>query len=144
LAPDRELNALFESTPRYVWLMIVFVSGVSFVAYVLGRVIGVRRRIAATGVLGWFVSSTAMAVSMAEQAVEEHSRYRICVFSISIASIMVFPRALTEVTVVDRDLFPHAVVPLGAMTGFGGSWPSQTLSWRPDSRGCSEHDSSAA
>lgn len=119
LVPDRELDALFGINPRYVWLMVVFVSGLSFVAYVLGRVIGVQRGIAVTGVLGGFVSSTATAVSMAERTVEEHSLYRICAFSTIIASIVMFPRALIEVTVVNPDLLPYVVVPLGAMTGFG-------------------------
>jgi len=77
LVPDRELDALFGINPRYVWLMVVFVSGLSFVAYVLGRVIGVQRGIAVTGVLGGFVSSTATAVSMAERTTEEHTLYRI-------------------------------------------------------------------
>ncbi|WP_181691226.1 MgtC/SapB family protein [Natronomonas sp. LN261] len=119
LVPDRELDALFGINPRYVWLMVVFVSGLSFVAYVLGRVIGVQRGIAVTGVLGGFVSSTATAVSMAERTTEEHTLYRICAFSTIVASIVMFPRALIEVTVVNPDLLPYVVVPLGAMTGFG-------------------------
>jgi len=119
LVPDRELDALFGINPRYVWLMVVFVSGLSFVAYVLGRVIGVQRGIAVTGVLGGFVSSTATAVSMAERTTEEHTLYRICAFSTIVASVVMFPRAIIEITVVNPDLLPHVVVPLGAMTGVG-------------------------
>lgn len=119
LLPNRELDVAFGLNPRFIWLMVVFVSGLSFVAYVLGRVIGVERGIAVTGVLGGFVSSTATAVSMAERTKEQHTLYRICAFSTVIASIVMFPRALIEVAVVNRELLPSVIVPLGAMTGFG-------------------------
>jgi uncharacterized membrane protein (DUF4010 family) len=119
LLPDRELDAVFGLNPRYVWLMVVFVTGLSFVAYVLGRTIGVERGIALTGVIGGFVSSTATAVSMAERTREEASLYRVCAFSTIIASIVMFPRALIEVAVVNRALLPILAVPLGAMTVVG-------------------------
>lgn len=119
LLPDRKLDVLFGLNPRFVWLMVVFVSALSFVAYVLGRLIGVERGIAVTGVLGGFVSSTATAMSMAERTSEEHSLYRICAFATVIASIVMFPRALIEVAVVNRELLPYVAVPLGAMTATG-------------------------
>jgi uncharacterized membrane protein (DUF4010 family) len=97
----------------------VFVSTLSFVAYVLGRGIGVQRGIALTGILGGFVSSTATAVSMAERTREEGSLYRICALATVVASIVMFPRALIEVAVVNRELLPYVAVPLGVMTGVG-------------------------
>ncbi|MEF8777875.1 MAG: MgtC/SapB family protein [Natronomonas sp.] len=119
LLPDRDLDVLFGLNPQYVWLMVVFVSGLSFAAYGLGRVIGIERGIALTGILGGFVSSTATAVSMAERTKQEHSLYRVCAFATVIASVVMFPRALIEVAVVNRELLPYVAVPLGAMTGFG-------------------------
>lgn len=119
LLPDRELEALFGLNPRYVWYMVVLVSGLSFVAYVLSRVVGPQRGIALTGILGGFVSSTATTVSMAEQASETPSLYQVCAFSTVVASIVMFPRALIEVSVVNRSLLPRVALPLGAMTLFG-------------------------
>ncbi|GGK77948.1 hypothetical protein GCM10009067_33050 [Haloarcula sebkhae] len=40
-------------------------------------------------------------------------------FSIVVASIVMFPRALVEVAVVNPALLPRVVVPLGVMTGVG-------------------------
>jgi uncharacterized membrane protein (DUF4010 family) len=119
LLPDRELDALLGLNPRFVWLMVVFVTGLSFAAYVLSRTVGAERGIALTGVLGGFVSSTATAVSMAERASETPSLYQVCAFSTVIASVVMFPRALVEVAVVNPELLPHVAVPLGAMTGVG-------------------------
>jgi uncharacterized membrane protein (DUF4010 family) len=116
LLPDRAVDELFGLNPRFVWLMVVFVSGLSFAAYVLSRVVGTERGIAATGVLGGFVSSTATAVSMAEQTAENPSLYQVCAFSTVVAATVMFPRALLEVVVVNRSLALRVAVPLGVMT----------------------------
>lgn len=119
LLPDRNLPVLYGLNPRFVWLMVVFVTGLSFVAYVLSRAIGAERGIAMTGVLGGFISSTATAVSMAERTTETPGLYQICAFSTVIAAVVMFPRALIEIAVVNRTLLSHTLVPLGAMTGTG-------------------------
>ncbi|RXK50301.1 MgtC/SapB family protein [Halorientalis pallida] len=117
--PDRELDALFGLNPRFVWLMVVFVTGLSFVAYVLSRVVGTERGIALTGILGGFVSSTATTVSMAEQTRDSPGLYQLCAFSTVVAAVVMFPRALVEVAVVNPALLPFVAVPLGAMTAVG-------------------------
>ncbi len=119
LLPDRELEVLYGLNPRFIWLMVVFVTGLSFGAYILSRTVGAKRGIALTGILGGFVSSTATTVSMAERTSEAPGIYQISSFSIVTASIVMFPRALVEVAVVNPSLLPVVVVPLGAMTVAG-------------------------
>ncbi|MEF8859964.1 MAG: DUF4010 domain-containing protein, partial [Halolamina sp.] len=113
------LDILYGLNPRFIWLMVGFVTGLSFVAYILSRVVGAKRGIALTGILGGFVSSTATTVSMAEQISEAPDLYKIGSFSIVVASIVMFPRALVEVAVVNPALLSRVVVPLGVMTGIG-------------------------
>ncbi|WP_433628162.1 MgtC/SapB family protein [Halomicrococcus sp. NG-SE-24] len=129
LLPDRELDALYGLNPQFVWLMVVFVTGLSFVAYASSRVVGARRGIALTGVLGGFVSSTATTVSMAERATEDPPLYGICTFSTVVAATVMFPRALVEIAVVNPALLPYAVVPLGAMT-VTGALAAGVVYWR--------------
>jgi len=119
LLPDRELDVLYGLNPRFVWYMVVLVTGLSLIAYVLSRAIGTGRGIALTGILGGFVSSTATTVSMANRTAETPGLYRICAFSTVVAAVVMFPRALIEIAVVNPALLPHVVVPLGAMTGAG-------------------------
>ena len=119
LLPNRELDALYGLNPRFIWLMVVFVSGLSFVAYILSRAIGSRRGIALTGILGGFVSSTATTVSMAERTTDAPDIYGISAFAIIIASVVMFPRALVEVAVVNPSLLPLVTIPLGGMTVAG-------------------------
>jgi len=117
--PDRPVDALYGLNPRFVWLMVVFVTGLGFVAYLLGRVLGTERGIAVTGVVGGFVSSTATTVSMAEKTVQNATLYHVCGFAVVTASIVMFPRALIEVAVVNPALLPSVAPPLGAMTAVG-------------------------
>jgi uncharacterized membrane protein (DUF4010 family) len=116
LLPDRSVDALYGLNPRFVWLMVVFVSGLSFVAYVMSILLGPERGIAATGILGGFVSSTATAVSMAERATENPALYQVCAFSTVVAATVMFPRALVEVAVINPSLVPRVALPLGVMT----------------------------
>jgi uncharacterized membrane protein (DUF4010 family) len=117
--PDRSMDVLYGLNPRFVWLMVVFVTGLGFVAYVLGGVLGPERGIALTGVVGGFVSSTATTVSMAGKTAQNETLYRICAFAVVTASIVMFPRALVEVSVVNPDLLPTVALPLGVMTSVG-------------------------
>jgi uncharacterized membrane protein (DUF4010 family) len=129
LLPDQELVALYGLNPRFVWSMVVLVSGLSFAAYVLSRAVGARRGIAATGLLGGFVSSTATTVSMAEQATETPSLHGVCAFATIVAAVVMFPRALVEIAVVNPALFERAAVPLGAMT-VCGAVAAAVVYWR--------------
>ncbi|MFW6017684.1 MAG: MgtC/SapB family protein [Halapricum sp.] len=117
--PDREVDALYGLNPRFIWLMVVFVTGLGFIAYVLGRLLGPERGIAITGIVGGFVSSTATTVSMAGKTVQNAALYHVCAFAVVTASIVMFPRALIEVAVVNPELLPSVAVPLGAMTAVG-------------------------
>jgi uncharacterized membrane protein (DUF4010 family) len=127
--PDRSLDALYGLNPRFVWLMVVFVTGLGFVAYLLGRVLGTERGIAITGIVGGFVSSTATTVSMAEKTTQNETLYQVCAFAVVTASIVMFPRALIEVAVVNPDLLPSVALPLGAMT-VAGVVAAVVLYWR--------------
>ncbi|MDY7082017.1 MAG: DUF4010 domain-containing protein, partial [Halobacteria archaeon] len=94
LLPDKELEILSGVNPRFILLMVIFISGISLFAYVLTRIVGVKKGIGVTGFLGGLVSSTATSISMSERASANHNLSHICGFSIALASIVMFPRAL--------------------------------------------------
>jgi uncharacterized membrane protein (DUF4010 family) len=120
LLPDREFDALLGLNPRFVWLMVVFVSGISLLGYVLAQVLGPERGIGVLGVLGGLVSSTATTASMAQRARSEPGLWAICGFAVVAASSTMFPRALAEVAVVYTPLVEPLAVPMAAMTLVGG------------------------
>jgi uncharacterized membrane protein (DUF4010 family) len=127
--PDRPVDALYGLNPRFVWLMVVLVTGLGFVAYVLGQFLGPQRSIALTGLVGGFVSSTATTVSMAEKTAANATLHHVCAFAVVTASIVMFPRALIEVAVVNPALLPAVAVPLGVMTAVG-VLAAAVLYWR--------------
>ncbi|SER57848.1 MgtC/SapB family protein [Natrinema salaciae] len=129
LLPDRELDVLAGLNPQFVWLMVVFVTGVSFAAYILSQIIGPKRGVALTGIVGGFVSSTATTVSMAERTADTPSLYPVSTVSVVVASTIMFPRALIEIAFVNPSLLPRVVVPLGAMT-IVGALLAALLYWR--------------
>ena len=129
LLPDRELDVLAGLNPQFVWLMVVFVTGLSFAAYILSRIVGSKRGIALTGIVGGFISSTATTVSVAEQTADAPSLYPVSTFAIVSASVIMFPRALIEVAFLNPALLSQVVVPLGAMTATG-ALAGAVLYWR--------------
>lgn len=120
LLPDAELDVLFGLNPRFVWLMVVFVSGLGFLGYVLAQILGPQMGIGLTGLLGGFVSSTATAMAMADRSRHQPELTRICGFATATASIAMFPRVLILVAVVSPGLVVSLVVPLTVMTAVGG------------------------
>ena len=54
--------------PYRIWLMVVFISGISFLGYVLFKLVGARRGTTLTGLLGGLVSSTATTLSFSERS----------------------------------------------------------------------------
>ena len=121
LLPDEELEVLFGLNPRFVWLMVVFVSGLSFLGYLLTKILGPEKGIGLTGLFGGFVSSTATVMAMAEKSRRNPELTSVCAFAAAVASITMFPRALILVAVVNVDLAVTLAVPLLAMTAVGVS-----------------------
>jgi uncharacterized membrane protein (DUF4010 family) len=119
LIPDRELKAVFGLNLRFVWLMVVLVSGISLGAYLLRKYLGAERGIALSGVLGGMASSTATSMSLSGRARREKSLTTLYAFAISIASMAMFPRVLIEVAVVNPSLLVDVAVPVVSMTVVG-------------------------
>jgi uncharacterized membrane protein (DUF4010 family) len=65
LLPQGPYGPLGGVRPRQLWLFVLLFSGLSFVGYVARRVIGTERGYSVAGLLGGFVSSTAVAFTFA-------------------------------------------------------------------------------
>ena len=101
-----------------IWLMVVFISGLSFVAYILVRLIGSEKGIGLTSFLGGMVSSTAVTVSLSEKS-KGKKFITPFVFGIVLASSIMFIRVLIEVAVINNSLVSKLILPLIAMAFVG-------------------------
>lgn len=100
--------------PYKTWLMVVFISGISFLGYVLIKVIGPRRGIGLTGLLGGLASSTAVTLSFSERSGEHPKLARPFALAITLAWTMMFGRVLVEVAILNRPLLGAVWLPMAA------------------------------
>jgi len=104
--------------PFRIWLMVVFITGISFIGYFLVKIAGKKKGLGITGILGGFVSSTAVTVSMSKKSKRQKSVDGFAL-AILLASAMMFLRMLLEILVVNRSLISGVIFPLGAMAILG-------------------------
>ncbi len=125
--PDRALGpAPFDVVnPRNIWLMVVLISGISFLGYVLVKLVGARRGIALTGLMGGLASSTAVTLSMsARSRTNEHMAGAFAMATILAWSVM-FVRVIVEVAVVNAALLEELWLPMlgaGAVAIFSAAY----------------------
>ena len=105
--------------PYKTWLMVVFISGISFLGYVLIKIVGPHRGIGLTGFLGGLVSSTAVTLSFAQRSEEERDLARPFALAITLAWTVMFARVVVEVAVLNRDLLQVVWVPMAAAMAAG-------------------------
>ncbi len=105
--------------PYIIWLMVVFISGISFVSYILIKVLGAKRGIGITGFLAGLVSSTALTMTFSGQSKKNKKIVDPYVVAVVVASSAMFFRILIEVLVLNPDLFKTLSIPMLSM-GFTG------------------------
>jgi uncharacterized membrane protein (DUF4010 family) len=100
--------------PYEIWLMIVFISGISFLGYLLIKGVGARQGIGLTGLLGGLVSSTAVTLSFAERSQRETELAKPFALAITVAWTMMFPRVIVEVAALNAALLRVLWLPMAA------------------------------
>lgn len=102
--------------PFNLWLMVVFISGISFLGYVLLKITRPEQGIGLTGFLGGLVSSTAVTLSLAKRSREDLSGQisRSLAFAVFLAWAVMFLRVLLQVWVVNGALLRVVWLPVSA------------------------------
>lgn len=115
LLPNQTVGPLNVFNPYQIWLMIVFISGISYAGYIMMKFLGAERGLGLTGVVGGLVSSTAVTTAMASKVKESEFLIKAAVFATVIASSMMFLRVLFVVTVINPDLTSLLIIPMLSM-----------------------------
>jgi uncharacterized membrane protein (DUF4010 family) len=100
--------------PYKIWLMVVLISGISFLGYVLFKVFGANRGTGLTGLLGGLASSTATTLSFAQRSQKGHQFGKPFALAIIVAWTMMFARVLVEVGTVNAPLLEFVWIPIVA------------------------------
>lgn len=124
LLPNNAVDPWGILNPYQIWLMVVLISGIGYFGYIMVKILGTEKGIGVTGFLGGLTSSTAVTTAMATRVKANKSILKPAVFATIVASTMMFPRVLLEVSVVNSDLLGGLLFPMGAMlvTGVASSF----------------------
>jgi uncharacterized membrane protein (DUF4010 family) len=106
LLPPGPYGPLGGVRPRLLWALVLFFSGLSFVAYIVRRAVGAGRGYLVAGLLGGVVSSTNVTFTFARTSRGEPSADRALAFGAVAANAMLYPRVLLAVAVLNLPLFP--------------------------------------
>ena len=89
--------------PFLFWLMVVFISGISFIGYILMKWVG-EKGVGLTGILGGLASSTAVTLSFSERSKRQHLHETLAL-GVILANGVMFCRVLLEMFVLNIALF---------------------------------------
>ncbi|MGA9531341.1 MAG: MgtC/SapB family protein [Anaerolineales bacterium] len=120
LLPDQPLGPFGVLNPFRIWLLVILVSGISFLGYLLMKFGTAASGTGLAGLFGGLVSSTATTVSFAGRSKEAPQIGTLAANAIILASAISFPRIIVEVLVVHSPLLRLLALPLGAMLITGG------------------------
>ncbi len=112
LLPDTPLGPYNLINLRVMWYMVIFIAGISFIGYVMMKLIGYKRGISLTGIFGGVVSSTALTFSFAKKSKENNLLSHNFAVGIILASTMVYPKVFIEILVVNSQLINYVWLPL--------------------------------
>lgn len=99
----------------YLWLMVVFISGIGFLGYILIRTVGSDKGTAVTGFLGGLISSTAVTSSFSIESKRNLNMKIPLAIGVIVASSTMFFRILFEVIILNPSLFFPLLTSLGLM-----------------------------
>jgi uncharacterized membrane protein (DUF4010 family) len=100
--------------PYRIWLMVVFISGISFLGYVLMKLVDVGRGLGITGLLGGIVSSTAVTFNFAGRSRRYETLSKAFALAILLSWVVMFVRVLGLALVFNRALLAAVWPPMVA------------------------------
>jgi uncharacterized membrane protein (DUF4010 family) len=99
--------------PYSIWLLVVFISGISFLGYILIKLLGPHQGIGLTGLLGGMVSSTAVTLGFSERSKQINTLAGPLGLAIMISWATMFFRVAIIVAVLNLNLLKAIWLPMG-------------------------------
>ena len=115
ILPNQWYGPLGIFNPYILWLMVVLISGISFVGYVLLKWFG-EKGIALAGLFGGLIGSTATTINFAERSKHEKLLYEALSLAAILSSGVMFIRILIEVFAINRNLFLILIIPMTVLS----------------------------
>jgi uncharacterized membrane protein (DUF4010 family) len=114
--PNKGYGPLGFFNPYTFWLIVVFVSAISFMGYIMMKWLG-EKGIVVTGFLGGIASSTAVTTTFAQRSTKEPAHARSLAMGVIIANGIMFLRVLVVVSVLNQDVLRILFLPFLLLAG---------------------------
>jgi uncharacterized membrane protein (DUF4010 family) len=101
-----------EINPFKIWMLVILISGISYVGYVLIKIVGPSKGMGLTGLLGGLASSTALTLSCTQQSRQAQTLARNIALAITIAWTVMFGRIVVIVGILNLPLAERIVLPM--------------------------------
>ena len=111
LLPNGSYGPFGAVRPRELWALVLFFSGLSFASYVIRRTIGSQQGYAISGILGGFISSTNVTLTMSQLSQTARTLDRAMASGVMGANAMLFLRVTIAAGVLAPAL-PRHLVPM--------------------------------
>lgn len=117
MLPDASYGPYGAWNPRQLWLVVIFVTGLSFASYATSRIYGAQKGLLATAAIGGAYSSTAVTALLSHRLREDAGGHALLAAAIALASMIMFARVLLLVAVIANfALMPVLQLLLPALT----------------------------
>jgi uncharacterized membrane protein (DUF4010 family) len=113
LLPNRAFGPYDAWNLRYLWSVVVLVTGFSFAGYIASKRFGQGRGTLATAALGGLYSSTAVIASLSIRLRGSGERHGAVVAGIAVASAVMFGRVLVLAAILAPRAFPSFAATIG-------------------------------
>lgn len=110
--PDRTFDPYDAFNPFRSWMLVVLIVGLNLVGYVTFRIAGAAAGAWLGGLIGGMISSTATTLSYAGMSRRQSGLGKAAALVILVASTVVYPRVMIELSVVSPQLLVKAIPPL--------------------------------
>lgn len=124
LLPTEPMDPWEALPPRKIGLFVILIAGLSYVGYVASRILGGRRGVGLTGILGGIASSTAVTVAMSKVGQREDMRHP-AQLAVLLANSVMFVRVIVITAVLSPTVALRLALPMDVMAGvmlLGGLW----------------------
>lgn len=135
--PNEGFGPYEALNPQAIWLMVVFISGLSFMGYWLIRIVGADKGFLLTGLAGGLASSTATTLSLSRFAKEGAKASQVAAGVVAANVVMVL-RVGFLLAAVARDVLAAVAPALGAAAIAGAA--AALWIWRSERRTEKAHD----
>lgn len=115
ILPDQSYGPLGAFNPYQIWLIVVILTGISFIGYFLVKWFGAGLGLSLTGIVGGLASSTAVTTSMAMRTRETKDIEYPAMVAVTLSNLVMLARVLFLVSIFFAGLLPFIYLPIGTM-----------------------------